>query len=135
MKLHTLETPGYAFLEGEPGSLLHRNDTSGDTIIPGYEGLWTMLDECDSVEEAAEVARLWEERAPSPTGSCARLKHDRNTGLYEFAHGSGVEDWYEVRATMDMVEDRGPMQGWDPYNRLYRCTGTFGDYYYYAVAE
>ena len=136
MRIHPLTSiPGYAWLAGEPGNLLYRDDKGGDTIIPGHGGRWVTLDECDSVEEAAEVARLWEEQAPPPIGACVLLDHDPSTGTYQYAPGCPVEDWSEVRASLDELEDRGPLKGWDPYTRLYFCTGNYGSGYFYAVAE
>jgi hypothetical protein len=58
MVLHMLETSGYAWLEGSPGSLLLRSD-AGDTLVPDHDGRWTILEEAANLEEAQVVAREW----------------------------------------------------------------------------
>ncbi len=49
---------------------------------------------------------------------CIMVEH--NDGYFNISGASTEEDWEEVQAIAEKVEDRGPLLGWKPYTRVYK---------------
>lgn len=59
------EVPGYAYWHDprmpDVGSLVRRDDDTGDTILSHYPGLYIVLEDVTSYADAVDAARQWAE--------------------------------------------------------------------------
>lgn len=59
--LNEIEGPRqYGYLTDKESGVLIVRDPAGDTLIPPFEGRFTVLEEVSSREDALDAARQWE---------------------------------------------------------------------------